>query len=60
VLNRLSRDIVDRVFGDEGIEEGSFEVGGFLIDVMEDLDRVTLQITDLETGNETSITLPFF
>ncbi len=60
VLNRLSRDIVDRVFGDEGIEEGSFQVGGFLIDVIEDLDQVTLNIIDVNTGNETSITLPFF
>ncbi len=60
VLNRLSRDIVNRIFGDGLIEEGSFEVGGFLIDVTEDLDSVNLKIVDIETGNQTSINLPFF
>jgi curli production assembly/transport component CsgF len=60
ILNRLSRDIVDRVFGDEGIEPGNFEVGGFQVEVIENLDSITLTIVDIETGNETTIKLPFF
>lgn len=60
ILYRLSRDIIDKIFGeDNSLQEGIFEVGGFEIEVIEEIDGVNVRIINIETGNQTEIKLPF-
>jgi len=60
ILSQLTRDIVNRQFGGEGVEERSFEFGEFSIDVVPGLDDVQIIIRNILTGDETSITVPSF
>lgn len=60
ILSQLTRDIVDRQFGDGEVEERSFEFGEFSIDVVPGLDDVQIVIRNILTGDETSISVPSF
>jgi curli production assembly/transport component CsgF len=60
ILSRLSRRIVDGIFGEEdGVPTGNFDTGDFDIFITEDLDGVTIDITDQTTGDATIIQVPF-
>lgn len=61
VLSQLTRDIVLRQFGEgEEIQQSRFEFGEFIIEVIPGLDGVQLRISNILTGDETSITIPNF
>lgn len=61
VLSQLTRDIVRRQIGDEGLaEESRFEFGEFTIDLLPGAAGVTVVIQNILTGDETSITIPNF
>lgn len=63
VLSQLTRDIVRRQFDledGEMAEESRFEFGEFTIDLQPGVDGVTVLISNIMTGEETSITVPSF
>ncbi len=61
VLSQLTRDIVRRQIGDEGLaDESRFEFGEFTIDLLPGAAGVTVVIQNILTGDETSITIPNF
>lgn len=60
VLSQLTRDIVTQQFGGEGVEERNFEFGEFSINVVPGTDGVQIVISNVLTGDETSITVPSF
>ncbi|WP_298039059.1 curli production assembly/transport component CsgF [uncultured Desulfuromonas sp.] len=60
ILSNLAGEIVGQAFGDdESLPEGHYEFGDYLIDVnnWDGLD-LTVTITDVGTGNETTIEVP--
>lgn len=59
VLNQLTRNLTSQVFGETGLQEGTFELGDFVIDIAETAEGVNIVIFDLITGNETTIFIPF-
>ncbi|MFO7846516.1 MAG: curli assembly protein CsgF [Balneolaceae bacterium] len=61
VLSQLTRDLVRREFGEgDEIEESRFEFGEFNIEVVPGSDGVRIQIFNVLTGDETSVTIPNF
>lgn len=59
VLSRLSRQLVDQAFGEDGsIQEGTIETGTSNIHVAEDDGATTVEITNNETGETTTIEVP--
>jgi curli production assembly/transport component CsgF len=62
ILSRLSRQLVEDIFGEEGggITTGTFTIGDLTLEVTEDLDGVSIGITDILTGDATTIQIPFF
>lgn len=61
VLSQLTRDLVRREFGEgEALEESRFEFGEFNIEVVPGTDGVRIQIFNVLTGDETSVTIPNF
>ena len=60
ILNQLSREITESIYGEEGLTEGSYEFGDFSISITEALDGVNIVIFDIITGNETSIFIPYY
>jgi len=60
LLSDLSRTLVSDQFGEEGLEEGVFEVGLFQIEVFQGADGVSITILDTSTGDQTTVTVPEF
>jgi curli production assembly/transport component CsgF len=60
ILSRLSRDLVTQAFGEDAIGDGTFDTGVNTIDIVTGLDATVITITDNETGEVTSVEVPFF
>ncbi len=61
ILNRLSREIVDKAFGeDSDLTAGTFSTGNFEIEIKEGVDGVTIGVVDAVTGDTTTVQVPFF
>lgn len=60
LLSDLSRSLVSSQFGEEGLEEGVFEVGLFQIEVFQGAEGVSITILDTSTGDQTTVTVPEF
>lgn len=60
VLNTLSRDLITTQFGEEGLQEGTYTLGDFQIDVSNTLEGLTITIFDAAQGEQTQIVIPFF
>ncbi len=62
LLSQLSRNLLqsESLFGEDGIQTGTYEFGDILVDVVPGLDGLVVTISDLSTGNQTQITVPYF
>ncbi len=59
LLSRISRQIIDRQFGEEGLQEGDFQFGDFQVNIRNASDGIQIRIFDGK-GGETTITVPYF
>ena len=61
ILSQLSRSLVGDLFSEDGsLNEGTFEIGNYQIEVINGLDGVNIGIFDTETGGTTTVTVPYF
>ncbi len=60
LLSQISRRLVTDVFGEEGLKDGTFEIGGFQIEISSGTEGVHIGILDVNGGNETTIIVPYF
>lgn len=60
ILNRLSRELVTRQFGEDSIEEGLYTLGDFQIEITDGGGGLNITITDIRTGATTVVEVPFF
>ena len=60
ILNQLSRRIIDSQFGEEGLEDGQYNLGSYQINIGSDGGGVNIDIFDSSTGNSTSVIIPYF
>lgn len=60
ILSRLSREIVTRQFGEEALEEGSYILGDYQIDIGDAGSGVNITISDNATGATTTVEVPYF
>jgi curli production assembly/transport component CsgF len=60
ILSRLSREIVTRQFGEEALEEGTYILGDYQIDVGNAADGINITIIDNATGATTTVSVPYF
>lgn len=60
LLSQLSRNLVSTQFGEEGLEDGTYNIGSLAVDVTTTLDGVTISIIDSNTGESTEVIIPFF
>ncbi|WP_266369040.1 curli production assembly/transport component CsgF [Tellurirhabdus rosea] len=59
ILNRISRDLLDSQFGENGLQEGTFQYGDLQVTVSNAAEGVLIRIVD-GSGGETTITVPYF
>ncbi len=60
ILNDLSRSLVGTEFGENGLEEGSYTIGDYQIDVVPSQDGLAITIVDILTGGQTQIIVPYY
>lgn len=59
ILNSISQRLFKDQFGEEGIKEGTYTFGDFVVDVSPGSGGLIIRITDGK-GGETSITVPYY
>ena len=59
ILSQLSRNLISSMFGETGLEAGHYEIGNFIIDISPGANGVTIIINDLDTGDQTTIVIPY-
>jgi len=60
LLSQLSRNLISDQFGENGLSDGSYDIGGLQVEVISDLDGITISVLDTETGEQTQVAIPFF
>jgi curli production assembly/transport component CsgF len=60
ILSRLSREIITRQFGEEALEEGSYILGDYQIDIRNAAEGIDITIVDNTTGATTTVSVPYF
>lgn len=60
ILSQLAQKLVGNKFGasNQGLQEGNYTVGSYQIAVTPNGGGFSIQITDTNTGNQTTITVP--
>lgn len=59
ILNQLSSQLITSQFGEGGIQEGQYIIGNYQIDVAPGTNGVNIVILDVNTGSQTTVTIPF-
>lgn len=60
ILSQLSRSIVRNQFGEEALSEGSYNIGSYQLEVTEGLDGLNVIISDVTTGDQTTLFIPYY
>ncbi|MEX2513448.1 MAG: curli production assembly/transport component CsgF [Cyclobacteriaceae bacterium] len=60
ILSRLSRELVLRQFGEDEIQEGSYQLGDYQIEIGNGGAGININIVDNRTGASTVVDVPFF
>ncbi|MFD2785232.1 curli production assembly/transport component CsgF [Hymenobacter rubripertinctus] len=62
ILGQLAQKLVGNQFGSagQGLQAGNYNVGSYQINVVPSSGGFSIQITDTNTGNQTTVTVPYF
>lgn len=60
ILSQLSRQIVSKQFGEDALEEGTYVLGDYQIDIGDGGAGVNITIVDNSTGATTTVEVPYF
>lgn len=60
ILSRLSRELITRQFGEEGLAEGQYTLGDYQIEIGNAEGGIEISIVDLTTGATTNVSVPYF
>lgn len=60
ILSQLSRQIVSRQFGEDALDEGTYVLGDYQIEIGNGGAGLNITIVDNSTGATTSVEVPYF
>lgn len=60
LLSQLSRNLVTSQFGEEGLDDGTYNIGTLEVNVTTTPEGVSIAIVDQNTGESTEVIIPFF
>jgi curli production assembly/transport component CsgF len=61
ILNQLSRDLMVKIFGEDSFkEEGRYEIGDYVIDIIPGGSGISITIQDITNGSSTTISVPYY
>jgi curli production assembly/transport component CsgF len=59
LMSRITRDLVEKQFGEDGLKEGTFQFGDMQVVISNASDGINIRVTDGK-GGESNITVPYF
>ena len=59
-FNRIANRIVDTAFGEDTLQPGEYIFGDYKVSVTTDVSGITTVITEISTGNTTTIQIPYY
>ncbi len=60
ILSRLSRELVEKQFGEDGLSEGNYVIGDYQIEIGNSDSGLNISIVDNTSGANTNIVVPYF
>lgn len=60
ILNQLSQQIIRQQFGEQGLQEGEYQLGSYNVNVSEGANGVQITIYDSSTGGTTTVVVPYY
>ena len=60
VFSRMANKIVDAAFGEDTLKPGEYTFGNYKVSVTTDASGITTVITEISTGNTTTIQIPYY
>lgn len=60
LLSQLSRQLVSNQFGENGLEDGSYTIGDFQVEVSSTIEGLSVTILDTSVGDQTQIVIPYY
>lgn len=60
LLSNLSRQLSGAQFGENNLDDGTYQIGSFSLDVVSTLDGLSITISDSDVGESTQIIIPYF
>jgi len=60
VLGRLADRIVSTAFGEEGLQQGHYNLGDFTVDVGADVSGINVVLIETLTGAKTTLQVPYY
>lgn len=60
ILSQLSRRLIEKQFGEQDLAEGEYVIGSYQISIDNTGTGINVTIIDSSTGNQTTITIPYF
>jgi len=60
VFSRMAQRIVDAAFGEDTLKPGEYTFGDYKVSVTTDANGITVVITEISTGNTTTVQVPYY
>jgi curli production assembly/transport component CsgF len=60
ILNQLSREVIEEIFGEGSLQDGKFEFGTLKINIASEADGVNIDIHNSQDGSRTNIIVPYY
>ncbi len=60
ILNQLSREVINDIFGEGSLQDGSFEFGTLKINIASEATGVNIDIVNSQDGSRTNILVPYY
>lgn len=60
ILNQLSREVIDNIFGEGSLQDGEFEFGTLQINIASETDGINIDILNSQDGSRTNILVPYY
>ena len=60
ILNQLSRELIDEIFGEGDLQDGSFSFGSLEINIASETEGINIDIFNSQDGSRTNIIVPYY
>lgn len=60
ILNQLSREVINEIFGEGSLQDGKFEFGNLQINIASQTEGVNIDIVNSQDGSRTNILVPYY